>query len=71
MADRELARRVRDAIDRKSGGSGGGISFYVHEGTVSVYGSIRDAAVRETVLGLAADQPGARRIIDHLVDTPE
>jgi hypothetical protein len=69
MADRELARRVRDAIDRASSGAAHGLSFYVHEGTISVYGSVRDGAAREVLLGLAADQPGARRVIDHLVDS--
>lgn len=68
MADRELARRVQDAMDRAAGNAGGGLSFYVHEGTVTVYGSVRDEASREAVLGIAAEQPGARRIIDHLVD---
>jgi hypothetical protein len=68
MADRELARRVQNAIDQAARTAGGGLSFYVHEGTVAVYGSVSDEASRQAVLGIAADQPGARRIIDHLVD---
>ncbi len=70
LADRELARRVQDAVDRAAGASAGGLSFYVHEGTVSVYGSVPDDAARSAVLGIAADQPGARRVIDHLVNAP-
>jgi hypothetical protein len=66
LADRELARRVRDAVERSTGGSG--LSFYVHEGTVTVYGPALDRAARENVLRQAAAQPGARRIIDHTSD---
>lgn len=66
LADRELARRVRDAIERATGS--GGLSFYVHDGTVTVYGSTPDRTTREGVLRLAAAQPGAKRIIDHLSD---
>ena len=67
-ADRELARRVRDAMDRAIADAGG-LSFYVHEGTITVYGAVRDERMREAVLNVAAGQPGAQRIIDHLADT--
>jgi hypothetical protein len=66
LADRELARRVRDAIERATGVTG--LSFYVHDGTVTVYGSTPDRVTSEGILRLAAAQPGARRIIDHLSD---
>ncbi len=64
-ADRELARRLRAAVE------GArlevyGLSFYVHEGSIAVYGLIRTEALRERVLTLVAEQPGARRIHDHL-----
>jgi len=66
-ADRELARRVRDAISRATSGAAG-LSFYVHEGTVTVYGAVRDGAMREAILRVAAAQPGALRIIDQVAD---
>jgi hypothetical protein len=69
LADRELARRVCDAVERETGQ--GGLSFYVHDGTVTVYGSTPNRATREAILRLAAGQPGARRIIDHLSDDPQ
>lgn len=64
-ADRELARRIQFAVDNAQI-EGGGLSFYVHEGSVAVYGAIRTEALRERVLGLVAEQPGVRRIQDHL-----
>jgi hypothetical protein len=66
LADRELARRVRDVVERATGAIG--LSFYVHDGTVTVYGTTPDRATREGILRLAASQPGAKRIIDHLSD---
>ena len=64
-ADHELARRVHFAVE-SAGLDVGGLSFYVHDGSVAVYGAIRSEAVRERVLGLVAEQPGVRRIQDHL-----
>lgn len=65
-ADRELARRLQFAIENTEMGAEGGLSVYVHEGSVAVYGLIRSEALRERVLDLVAEQPGVRRIQDHL-----
>jgi hypothetical protein len=65
-ADRELARRIQFAVENARLAEGGGLSFYVHDGSVAVYGAIRTEALRERVLGLVAEQPGVRRIQDHL-----
>ncbi|HLT48432.1 MAG TPA: hypothetical protein VK002_14455 [Rubricoccaceae bacterium] len=65
-ADRELARRIQFAVESARIEDVGGLSFYVHEGSVAVYGAIRTEALRERVLGLVAEQPGVRRIQDHL-----
>jgi len=65
VADRELARRLHAVV----GGSGlavNGLSLFVHDGAISIYGPVRDEATRESVLTLAAEQPGARRVVDHL-----
>lgn len=64
-ADRSLARRLREAV-RESGVPVHGLAFYVHEGAISIYGSVRDAAAREALLAVATQQPGVRRIVDHL-----
>ena len=64
--DRELARRLQFAFRNAQGEAIGGLSFYVHEGSVAVYGAIRTEALREKVLGLVAEQPGVQRIQDHL-----
>lgn len=63
--DRELARRLHHAVEQAKLDVRG-LAFYVHEGSVAVYGSVRTEALREEVLTLVADQPGARRITDHL-----
>ena len=64
-ADRSLARRLRDGV-RPLGAAAAGLSFYVHDGAVSVYGTVGDASAREVVIALASGLPGARRIVDHL-----
>lgn len=64
-ADRSLARRLCDAV-RQSGLPIAGLAFYVHDGAVSVYGSVADGPARETIVSLAASMPGVRRIVDHL-----
>ena len=64
-ADRSLARRLRDAV-RQAGLPPAGLSFYVHDGAISVYGTVSDAAARESVVAVAAGLPGVRRIVDHL-----
>ena len=63
-ADRSLARRLRDAV-RQSGGPAG-LAFYVHDGAVSVYGPVADAASRDAVIASVSALPGVRRIVDHL-----
>lgn len=65
-ADRELARRIQFAVESAQIEEMGGLSVYVHEGSVAVYGVVRKESLRERVLGLVAEQPGVRRIQDHL-----
>lgn len=64
-ADRSLAARLRKGLARADAREASGLSFYVHEGTVAVYGLVTSAELRERVLAVAAQQPGVRRIVDH------
>ena len=64
-ADKSLARRLRGAL-RSADLSARGIALYVHDGAVSIYGAVADAAEREALLGVVSAQPGVRRIVDHL-----
>lgn len=64
-ADRELTRRIR-AVVENSPLNIHGLSIYVHDGSVDVYGTIENDTRREDVLSLVAEQPGAKRITDHL-----
>ncbi len=64
-ADRELTRRIRAVVENSPLNSRG-LSIYVHDGSVDVYGTIENDARREDVLSLVAEQPGAKRITDHL-----
>lgn len=63
--DRSLARRLHAAIGA-SGLPPCGLSAYVHDGAISLYGGVPDEATREGYVALAAAQPGVRRIVDHL-----
>ena len=63
--DRSIVRRIKHEIGR-AGGPERGLSFFVHNGTVSVYGTVADLAGREAVVGLVGALPGVRRIVDHL-----
>ena len=63
--DRELTRRIRSAVE-SSALAVRGLSVYVHDGSVDVYGTIESETKREDVLSLVAEQPGAKRITDHL-----
>lgn len=64
-ADRSLARRLHAAV-RSENLLPSGVSVYVHDGAVSLYGTVTDPAAREALVALAARQPGVRRIVDHL-----
>lgn len=64
-ADRSLARRLQDGI-AGAGLDAGGLALYVHDGAVSVYGTVADAAAREALLTAVTAQPGVRRVVDHL-----
>ncbi|HEX8298569.1 MAG TPA: BON domain-containing protein, partial [Rubricoccaceae bacterium] len=66
--DRALARRFQSALANDPSGATG-LTLYVHNGAVSIYGTVPNEAVREAVVTLAAAQPGARRIVDHLTLT--
>ena len=63
--DRSLARRLHAALLQDRTGASG-LALYVHNGAVSVYGTVSDEAAREGVLSVLAAQPGVRRIVDHL-----
>ena len=65
-ADRSLARRLGAALDTGTVGAGG-LALYVHNGAVSLYGTVSADATREALIAIAAAQPGVRRIVDHLV----
>lgn len=65
VTDRSLARRLHAAV-RAERLPALGVSFYVHDGAVSLYGTVPDAAARDALVTLAAHQPGVRRIVDHL-----
>lgn len=64
--DRSLAKRLRRTVDQ-CGVEPLGLAFYVHNGAVSVYGTVPDESAREALLTVATSQPGVRRIVDHLV----
>ncbi len=64
-ADQSVARRIRDGV-RSGGLTVKGLTVYVHDGAVSLYGTLPSAATREAVLGLVSRVPGVRRIVDHL-----
>lgn len=64
-ADKSLARRLMAAV-RAADVPVSGIALYVHDGAVSIYGTVADGAEREALLGVASAQPGVRRIVDHL-----
>jgi hypothetical protein len=64
-ADRELARRLH-AVVEQGALAAHGLSFFVHDGGIAVYGTVRDEPSREAVLAVLAEQPGTRRIVDHL-----
>lgn len=63
--DRALTSRIRAAVE-SSTLKIRGLSIYVHDGSVDVYGTVENATRREDVLSLVAEQPGAKRITDHL-----
>ena len=67
--DRALTGRIRAAVEGSTLRIRG-LSIYVHGGSVDVYGTIENDAKREDVLSLVAEQPGAKRITDHL-ELPE
>ena len=64
-ADRSLARRLHDAVRTAKLGVRG-LAFYVHDGAVSIYGSLSDEATREALLCIVTRQPGVRRVVDHV-----
>lgn len=64
-ADKSLARRLRDGV-RASRLPVRGLTVYVHDGAISLYGTVPDAAAREALISLVTRVPGVRRIVDHL-----
>ncbi|WP_420457558.1 BON domain-containing protein [Rubrivirga sp.] len=63
--DQSLARRLHDGIGA-AGADVRGLTVYVHDGAVSLYGTLASAAVREDVLAVVTRTPGVRRVVDHL-----
>ena len=64
-ADQSLARRLHDGM-KASGLTVLGLTVYVHDGAVSLYGTVATVQAREDVLALVTRVPGVRRIVDHL-----
>lgn len=64
-SDLSLARRISDGV-KESGLGVQGLTVYVHDGAVSLYGTLPSSATREEVLALVSRVPGVRRIVDHL-----
>ena len=63
-ADRSLALRLKATLPAE--GVTDGLSVYIHDGAVSLYGTVATATARESVVSAAAATPGVRRIVDHL-----
>ncbi|MEO0560282.1 MAG: BON domain-containing protein [Bacteroidota bacterium] len=63
--DRSIVRRIKSELKRAEGPNTG-LSFYVHSGAVSIYGTVGSPDVRDAVLTLVTSQPGVRRVVDHL-----
>lgn len=68
--DRILAERLQGAFEGARAIDAAGLSFYVFEGAVSVYGPVTSVEVRDRVLDLLARTPGIRQITDYLTVTP-
>ena len=64
-ADQSLARRLHDGVGA-SGLDVRGLTVYVHDGAVSLYGTLASSATREGVLTVVTRTPGVRRVVDHL-----
>lgn len=65
-SDRELAKRISGAVQHADLELGG-LSVYVHDGSVAVYGKVTSDVKREALLSLIAEQPGAKSVVDHMV----
>lgn len=65
ITDRSTARRIRRALAAAPLGPLG-LALFVHDGAVSVYGSVPGESVREQIVALVVEQPGVRRVVDHL-----
>lgn len=65
VTDRSLARRLHAAM-RADDLPTTGVAYYVHDGAVSIYGTVADEAARAALITAAARTPGVRRIVDHL-----
>lgn len=64
-SDARLARALQRDVERADL-EVSGLSFYVHDGVISIYGGVADAKTREAVLDVVVDQDGVQRVIDHL-----
>ena len=63
--DRSIVRRIKSEL-RRADATLHGLSFYVHSGAVSVYGTVGSPDARDAILTLVTSQPGVRRVVDHI-----
>lgn len=66
LADRRIARELREAVNGKLPSDVNGLNFYVVGGAVSVYGRVASYAERERVMEAMSTVRGITRITDHL-----
>ena len=64
-SDARLARLLQSAVE-SADLPVRGLAFYVHNGVVSVYGSVPGPEAREAVMDVLVEQPGVLRVVDHL-----
>ena len=67
LKDRALARRFRDAFEQDlEMADVHGLHFYMQEGVVTVYGTVRHELDRELLLSFIRQMPGVKGVIPHL-----
>jgi osmotically-inducible protein OsmY len=67
LKDRALARRFRDTFEQDLEMAGvQGLHFYVKEGVVTIYGTVRHELDRELLLSFIRQRPGVEGVVPHL-----
>jgi hypothetical protein len=67
LKDRALARRFRDTFEQDLEMAGvQGLHFYIKEGVVTVYGTVRHELDRELLLSFIRQRPGVEDVVPHL-----